>query len=234
MLQRPNISISNESDGDMRYKLQRYHYLAKNKITKHLLILGKQTHSCNIAHVKYKSLLSNNDFSKSKYKEVIFPQTDGFISQERQPIVIGIYVADCYPVFIWESKTKSLIGLHLGWRAIKENFIRESIYKANTNQELQIKKLSSWIGPGICRNHFEVNEDVFAIFFDIYPTSCYKKDGSLFVDLRDIIQIQLTSLGILKENITTHQDCSFCNQKYYSYRRQGAKVGRMLALSWWY
>jgi len=82
---------------------------------------------------------------------------------------------------------------------------------------LMIKEFSSepenlqiFIGPHICKKHYEVKEDV---------SSKFKKYGvKKHLDLAAVAALQLTELGVRKENIKIDKRCTFEDKDLFSYR----------------
>ena len=52
-----------------------------------------------------------------------------------------------------------------------------------------------------------------------------------FLDLQQVATYQLIDSQVLDKNILSSEECTKCNSdKYYSYRRSGAKAGRMIGV----
>ena len=86
------------------------------------------------------------------------------------------------------------------------------------------------IGPGLQRECFEVRSDVFnqfpKEFLDKHPDKSKR-----LLNLSAYVYQQIISKGVLAEHIHRNTDCTKCNQeKYYSYRRDGEKSGRMMGI----
>lgn len=131
-----------------------------------------------------------------------FPNADGLVT-DRRGLTLGIYVADCAPVWI-VAKDGSAGGLvHSGRKgtelAITTNGIRAL-------EQLTRKPASEFIlviGPCI-------------------RPPCYE------VDFAAEIRRQAASAGIME--IHDAGTCTACNpERYYSYRREKGLTGRMLA-----
>ena len=55
------------------------------------------------------------------------------------------------------------------------------------------------------------------------------QDEKYYLDLKKAVQIQLTRLGVLPQNIAVSELCTVCEKSLYSFRREGEKAGRMAA-----
>lgn len=141
---------------------------------------------------------------------------DGIVTNDKN-IFLAVTVADCIPVYFYDSERK-VIGLaHAGWRGIVNGVIGNTVEKISelggAPDDLKIA-----FGPGINVCHFEIKADVLDKFSD-YPKFVVKRDGKIFVNLKGIIKKQLTALQIKSENIEDSSECTFENNRYFSFRR---------------
>jgi copper oxidase (laccase) domain-containing protein len=132
-----------------------------------------------------------------------FPACDGIITNERG-VALGIYVADCCAVYIVDPTTPAIGLVHSGRKGselgIVTNAIHEMIDRFGSDPAEMIVQLS----PCICPPHYEV-------------------------DFAAEIVRQCRALGVQK--IQDSAICTACNlDRYYSYRAEKGKTGRMLAV----
>jgi YfiH family protein len=145
-------------------------------------------------------------------------------------IALTVYTADCLPLLIWDSRGKMISAIHAGWRGIENKVIMETLKKFEPSN---LSNVFVWIGPHIRTESFEVGLDVAEMLEKSsyssgvvvgHPTDPKKR----MVDLTKIAISQLTKLGISPSNIWVHQEDTFKNVDYYSFRRDG-KGGRLLS-----
>ena len=132
-----------------------------------------------------------------------FPGCDGIITNQRS-VALGIYVADCCAVYIVDSKTPAIGLVHSGRKGtelgVVTNAINEMIQHFGSNPAELIVQLSPCIRPP----HYEID---FAA---------------------EIIR-QCRALGV--KRIHDSGVCTARNlDRYYSYRAEKGKTGRMLAV----
>jgi len=132
-----------------------------------------------------------------------FPACDGLITNERG-IALGIYVADCCAVYIVDPKTPAIGLVHSGRKGtelgVVTNAIHEMIGCFGSDPADIIVQLSPYIRPP----HYEVD---FAA---------------------EIIR-ECRALGV--QHIHDSGTCTACDlNRYYSYRAEKGKTGRMLAV----
>lgn len=148
---------------------------------------------------------------------------------DRKNIFVGVVVADCVPVLLYDSN-KGIIGaVHAGWRGTARLILKNTINIMCHRFHSSPGDISVAIGPSIRGCSYEVGEDVRSEVVMATGKGEYhgKKDGRYFLDLSSANKIQALSTGILKDNIWQSDDCTFCNpDKYYSYRFSGGTAGR--------
>jgi copper oxidase (laccase) domain-containing protein len=132
-----------------------------------------------------------------------FPASDGIITNQRG-IALGIYVADCCVVYIVDPKTPAIGLVHSGRKGtelgVVTNAIKQMIERFGSDPANMIVQLSPCIRPP----HYEV-------------------------DFTSEINRQCHILGV--QHVHDSGTCTACDlARYYSYRAEKGKTGRMLAV----
>ena len=191
---------------------QNYETLAEGLGTKNLkLALARQVHATRIRAVSDPG---------------IYEETDGLITTTRE-LALGIQVADCAAVLVSDSKNGVIGAFHAGWRGAAGGIVPKGIE--------QMKELGShtdqmnvYISPCISLKNFEVGEEVARQFpGEFCDFENYEKPH---VDLKSFINYQLVQSGIPRDQIEVSADCTLDDQRFYSFRRERERAGRMLAL----
>ena len=95
-----------------------------------------------------------------------------------------------------------------------------------------VNNIKAMIGPAINQCCFEVGPEVSEQFDNSF--SIAGKGDRQMLDLKSVIKHQLIDSGVKSENIIIDDDCTSCREDlYYSYRRDGKKSGRMIAIAGW-
>ena len=177
-----------------------------------LIAIPNQTHSINVVNTSIGGEIFN---------------TDGVFSSNHM-IVCSIKVADCLPIF-FAHKTELFFGVvHAGWRGLVNGIISESI-KLIKNEKIALENLDVFIGPSIQACCFEIGNDII----DSFDIKFIKQNigSKYFVNLQGIAKKKLEHEGILKKHIKVSEDCTCCQfERYFSFRREGDKSGRMFGL----
>ena len=162
-------------------------------------------------------------------KSGVTENTDGVITINRE-LVLSIQVADCIPIFIFDKQNHNFGLVHAGWRGVQSGIVKNSIEKMlQLNSDL--KDIKILLGPSIRQCCFEVGPEVGKLF-DIIHQLTGNRDR-LLLDLQGVVKNQLVELGIEFGNIIDVEECTCCSNKHHSFRRDGEKAGRMIAMIGW-
>jgi YfiH family protein len=149
--------------------------------------------------------------------------------------VCAVLTADCLPLLLASKDGNKVAAVHAGWRGLLAGVI------SNTVNSLGTLDLIAWMGPAICADCFEVGEEVKNAFTKKYSKfseafkPCNFEDGikqdKYLANIYQLATIELASIGITQVyggNFCTITD----HERFYSYRRDGEKTGRMATLIW--
>jgi polyphenol oxidase len=147
----------------------------------------------------------------------------------RKGIGLAISVADCIPILLYDPVTKTIGGVHAGWRGSRDRIVVKAVDRMRKEYGVNPEKLVVYIGPSAGACCYEVGEDVASIFGEGYTL---RRDGRKpHVDLKTWNRDLLVDSGVKAENIDTAAECTICSDGlFHSYRRDGAHSGRMLAI----
>jgi copper oxidase (laccase) domain-containing protein len=133
-----------------------------------------------------------------------FEGCDGLITNQRD-VCLGIYVADCGPVFIVDALRGAIGLVHSGKKGTELGIVPTAIKRMAAEFGSVASDLVVQIGPCIRPPHYEI-------------------------DFAADIARQCTELGV----VAMH-DCGVCTAcdltRYYSYRAEKGRTGRMLAFA---
>lgn len=157
----------------------------------------------------------------------IYPATDGLVTLI-PGLTLAIQVADCAAVLLWDTSQKIVGALHAGWRGAAGNIVPNGIEKM-TSMGADPQKMKAFVSPCISLKNFEVGREVAVQFPDEFVD--YERYAKPHVDIKGFLRYQLRKEGIPEGNIEIRQECTMEDgQNLYSYRREGKKSGRMMAL----
>lgn len=153
---------------------------------------------------------------------------DAVITQKKG-ILIGVQVADCVPVLLYD-RTRGVIGaVHAGWRGTAQEILKGAIRAMRERFNSSPDNIHIAIGPSIRQCCYEVGDEVEISVRSVTGEGDYyiNKDNKYFIDLSSANKIQALSIGIPEENIWQSEECTFCNpEKFHSYRHTKKSAGR--------
>ena len=133
------------------------------------------------------------------------PVVDGLLTGRRD-IVLGIAVADCCPVWLWTDDGSALAVVHAGRKGAEGGIAAVAARKLMARTGCAPGSVRAFFGPCIRPPHYEV-------------------------DIPALLHAQLAEQGV--EN---RRDCGLDTAadlgRFYSYRMEKGRTGRMLALGW--
>jgi purine-nucleoside/S-methyl-5'-thioadenosine phosphorylase / adenosine deaminase len=169
------------------------------------LFTAEQVHGNKIAVVEVGSALraDRGRHGVASLSGCEFPACDGIITNKRG-VALGIYVADCCAVYIVDLATPAIGLVHSGRKGTELGVVTNAVRQMIDGFGSDPTKMIVQLGPCIRTPHYEV-------------------------DFASEILRQCRALGI--QQIHDSGICTACNlDRYYSYRAEKGKTGRMLAV----
>jgi polyphenol oxidase len=153
-------------------------------------------------------------------------------------ILLGIKTADCVPILLADTRTKSIAAVHAGWRGTLSSILINTFEEMQKRYSSKAEDIHAAIGPAALQCCYEVGEDVIQAFKErfSYATSLFIPTGpnNARIDLHKANKEQLLSLGIPNGQIYIAPLCTMCHTElFFSYRKEkrlyGA-TGRLMAV----
>jgi polyphenol oxidase len=157
---------------------------------------------------------------ESKYRHV-----DGLLTEEfGQPL--GIFTADCLPIFVAADRGRVVGILHAGWRGIRAGILRRAVRILKKRWAIAPRAITAWAGPAIRPCCFEVQWDVARYF----PRSRRRIRDRWTVDLEREVAAQAHRLGIRWRRPVGANTCTMHRHAYFSYRRDATSHRQVSAI----
>jgi polyphenol oxidase len=196
-----NIRLPNTSQENLE---NRKKYLKKEKINLKNIVAAELVHSTNI------KVINGND------KGTVIANTDGLITNNPN-IFLTITVGDCLPIYLYDEKRKVVGLLHAGWRGVVNNICRVALDMMINRFNSEPKNIFVYIGPHLQKCHFQVKENILPQFKKEF---IIKERDIIKIDLLSFIKEQILICGVSKDNMSSSNECTYCNEKkFFSYRR---------------
>ena len=151
------------------------------------------------------------------------PEADGLIT-DAPGIVLGITVADCVPVFLWDPVRRAAGLLHAGRAGTRANIAAAGVEALREAYGSAPEEIVAVIGPSAGPCCYEVDEATAEDF-----QAGGLPAGGRLLDLWQANRRQLMAAGLKPERIAVDGYCTICGDAFHSYRAQGT-AKRNLAL----
>lgn len=179
-------------------------------------IFMKQIHGSNILKID-----KSNFNIYSKMDPVL--DTDALITNlENIPLVVQ--TADCLPLVLYSKDTRSMAAIHAGWRGVVSKIIPKTISVMIDEYNSDPFFIYAYIGAHIFEENYEVGKEVA----DMFESKSFIS-GHWHVDIAKEARRQMIESGVLEKNIEVSKLNSY-DKRFYSYRRDGKQIGRILTL----
>jgi YfiH family protein len=175
-------------------------------------------------------------------------------------LLLGVQTADCVPILLADTKRHAVAAIHAGWRGTLARIVVKTLGRMQMEFGTQAKDVVAALGPAIGQSCYEVGADVAQAFATQFPPAAEWFEGPFAqladgvdplwlpwltmmppghvppppraqLDLRAANRWQLMDAGVPEKQIDVNNLCTACNTELlFSYRREGADTGRMIAV----
>lgn len=157
------------------------------------------------------------------------PDADAAVT--RTPgVVLAILTADCLPVLFCAEDGSEIAAAHAGWRGLSAGVLENTLRAMHSRHE----KVLAWLGPAIAAQSYEVGDEVRDAFLahDSAASVAFTatRPGHWLCDLYELARQRLHAAGVT--HVFGGDLDTFTDPRLHSYRRDGAKSGRMASLIW--
>ena len=146
----------------------------------------------------------------------------------RVGVALGVTIADCVPILLFDPVRKAIGIVHAGWRGTSQEIAVQTIEQMRKDFGVEPAHIRVFIGPSAGACCYEVGEDVAVKFKNKIVSFKTKRT---FVDLKKENAAQFVCQGVNTKNIEVSRHCTICESGlFHSFRRDGATSGRMMAV----
>lgn len=174
-------------------------------------------------------------------------------------LLLGVQTADCVPILLADTRQRVVAAIHAGWRGTLARIAVKTLGRMRMEFGTRACDVVAALGPSIGRCCYEVGPEVAQAFATQFPLAADWFDGPfeqlahgeeplwlpwltmmppghvpppprVQFDLRASNRWQLIDAGVPETHIDVNDLCTACRTDLlFSYRREGAKTGRMMA-----
>lgn len=150
-------------------------------------------------------------------------------------LLIGVTVADCVPILIYDQAHQAVAAIHAGWRGTVGGIVTKTLALMQQQFGTVAGACYAYVGTCIDECSFEVGPEVAEQFASAYIQT-NSGTGKAYVDLKGANAARLIDFGIPSKQIEISPFSTVLNNDtYFSYRAAVSRVengqtGRMLAV----
>jgi YfiH family protein len=148
-------------------------------------------------------------------------------------VSVGVYVADCVPLFVWSADGRAAGVFHAGWRGTAAGMARAAVAAFDRSFGIAAAQLFAATGPHIGACCYRVGAE----FEQHFPsTSLIRKDEQLHLDLDGETRRQLLEAGVPENHLSLSAPCTASHpDEFFSFRRekQDSRLLAILSLDRW-
>lgn len=183
-----------------------------------------QTHTTNIRR------MTACDKGKGILRERDYQDVDGMVT-DVPGLVLATFYADCVPLYFVDPVHRAIGLAHSGWRGTAGRMGERMVEAMGQQFGSRPEKIYAAIGPSICRDCYEVSEDVAEQFREMLGSQVAvpgAKAGKYQLDLWLANEWILRQAGILPKHLAVTDICTCHNSEYlFSHRASGGRRGSL-------
>ncbi len=154
------------------------------------------------------------------------PEADALVSTQCR-VPLGIFTADCVPIFILDVATPAIGIAHAGWRGTLARIAVNTLAQMKTRFRTLATNCKVHLGPSIQKCCYTVSTELIEQFTEQFGNTVHKGRN---LSLQTTNVIQLIEIGVPAASISVSPFCTACRTDlFYSHRAEGGQTGRMLS-----
>lgn len=197
-------------------------------------VCSDQTHTTNVR------VVTEADRGKGVTRPKDYRDVDGLVTNV-PGLILSTFYADCVPLLFVDPKKRVIGCSHSGWRGTAAQMGAVTVETMTREYGCRAADILAAVGPSICRDCYEVSQDVAEEFTRLFSQERYrfvkkadilqeKGNGKYQLDLWKANEAVLLAAGILPEHLSVTDICTCCNpDKLFSHRASHGKRGNFAA-----
>ena len=223
-----SMNLSFDRGDDPEHVLENYRRVAAVfGTTPDHMVSTQQTHTVNLRRV------TAADAGKGVVRPRDYTDIDGVMTDE-PGFILGAFFADCVPLLFADPVRRAVGISHSGWRGTVRRMGQVTVERFAAEFGSRPEDLLCAIGPSICRDCYEVSEDVAGAFRKEFgaDADCMmvpgKNPGKYQLDLQEANRYILLHAGVRPEHIAVTDICTCCNPELmFSHRASHGRRGNL-------
>lgn len=184
-------------------------------------------------HTNFVHVASRDDLGLSD-KPLHMQYVDGVVT-DIPGVVLTVFGGDCPPVYLADPVHHAIGLVHAGWKGTFNRIPEVALAQMAVHFGSNSSEMYAAIGPGICKDCYEMGDEVYEAFADKWEKEAADRilsrfparetekelypEGKYHLDLREANRMTLLRAGVREDRIVLSNVCTMCNKDiFYSYR----------------
>ena len=156
----------------------------------------------------------------------LLPEADALVTDQRE-VALGIFTADCVPIFILDVATPAIGIAHAGWRGTLARIAVSTLTRMKTLFGTVATNCQIHLGPSIQQCCYTVSTELLTQFTDHFGSTV---GSGRNLSLQSANVTQLVEIDVPTAAISVSPFCTACRTDlFYSHRAEDGQTGRMLS-----
>ncbi len=222
----PSCYMTSFSTGTMRFRWNETNE-RRNDFFREMF--GNEKDICPVELIHSKTV-----YAIEKSSDTFQKKGDGIITQNLK-IVPVVTVADCMPIYVYDTKSKAFGVLHSGWKGT--GILIEALNMAKEKYGTAPEDFCIVLGPSIHSCCYSITRERAEYFMENFGEDSVEKkdDDTYMLSLQNANKNIALREGIPEGNIFISDKCTSCHQKdgkflFGSFRRETSMLGSDMTL----
>jgi len=192
-------------------------------ISPEMLVTVRQVHGSDILVIEE----PNEDYS-----HFLGVESDAIITNQ-SGVMIGVCVADCVPILLFDPEKRVVAAVHAGWKGTLQKLTFKTVVGMKSMFGCNPKNMLAAIGPSIGKCCYEVDEPIRQAFnqsdmpWEQFSERC--GDGKWRLSLSAANKDLLFAAGLPVSSVQMSDYCVCCHRElFFSHRRDKGETGRQM------
>jgi YfiH family protein len=155
-----------------------------------------------------------------------YPHCDALITP-LPDIYLSVMVADCVPILLYDPRQKIAAAVHAGWRGVDSRIVQKTLQIMNKEWHSMPSDILAFVGPSAGECCYEIGAETAVHFKE---NVLRERNRRLYLNIKEGVRFQMLDEGVRSVNMEMRPECTICDARFHSYRRDGKKSGRMMAV----
>jgi YfiH family protein len=194
------------------------------------LTCPQQVHGVKVARVD-----ASNAGSGRAGRETAIADCDGVMT-DVAGIPLVAFSADCCLLLVVDPVVHAVGLTHAGWRGVAGGGARVLVEEMQRAYGARPERMLAAIGPAAQPCCYEISDDLadqLAASPEVGPDMLTRPAEKWHLNMHSALTRQLERAGMPADGIQRMDLCTICDERFFSYRREGAATGRNAILAGW-